>query len=96
MGDAAHAMTPLQGQGANMAVEDADALQLLNHVSSAADVPAVLRRWQAVRKPRCTRVLQGTRQVAGALTPEERWENMDFNYGYGGVWEAVRGLEGEE
>ncbi|KAB2571133.1 Salicylate hydroxylase [Lasiodiplodia theobromae] len=96
MGDAAHAMTPLQGQGANMAVEDADALQLLNHVASAADVPAVLRRWQAVRKPRCTRVLHGTRQVGRAQTPEERWENMDFNYGYGGIWEAVRGLGAED
>ncbi|EOD47585.1 putative fad binding domain protein [Neofusicoccum parvum UCRNP2] len=96
-GDAAHAMTPLQGQGANMATEDADGLRLLAEPwVTAADVPAILKRWEGMRKPRTTRVLYDTRQVGRDIPPEERFKNMDFNYGHGGTYEALKEAEGKE
>lgn len=55
LGDAAHAMTPNQGQGAAMAIEDAAVLAA--HLAGRRnDVPAALRAYEAERKPRTTRV----------------------------------------
>lgn len=46
LGDAAHAMTPTQSQGANQAIEDADGLRLLNTGSvSRENVHEVLKQW---------------------------------------------------
>jgi 2-polyprenyl-6-methoxyphenol hydroxylase-like FAD-dependent oxidoreductase len=53
LGDAAHAMTPNLGQGACLALEDAVVLsaELVDD-----DVPAALRRYDAVRRPRAQRL----------------------------------------
>ncbi|KAE8154943.1 hypothetical protein BDV25DRAFT_170304 [Aspergillus avenaceus] len=91
IGDAAHAMTPMQGQGANMAVEDADALRLLRPGLPREEVEGVLEQVDAIRRPRATRVLEDTRQQAKDITMEERIANLDYNCGYNGVFEAVRG-----
>ena len=53
LGDAAHPMLPFQGQGANQAIQDAEALAA--HLAPAlggTGVPAALRAYQAQRKPR--------------------------------------------
>jgi len=54
IGDAAHAMNPVAGQGANMALEDA---QLLTELLKHPELPAeqLFRHFEAVRKPRVTR-----------------------------------------
>jgi 2-polyprenyl-6-methoxyphenol hydroxylase-like FAD-dependent oxidoreductase len=52
LGDAAHAMTPDLGQGACQAFEDAVMLGALLDRASAADVPAALREYDALRRPR--------------------------------------------
>jgi 2-polyprenyl-6-methoxyphenol hydroxylase-like FAD-dependent oxidoreductase len=52
LGDAAHAMTPDLGQGACQAFEDAVMLGAVLDGTSAADVPAVLRGYDAIRRPR--------------------------------------------
>ncbi|KAF2972558.1 hypothetical protein GQX73_g904 [Xylaria multiplex] len=56
IGDAAHAMTPMQGQGSNMATEDADDLRLLTQPGVTRDsVPEVLNVVESVRRPRARR-----------------------------------------
>ncbi|KAI9933779.1 hypothetical protein ASPWEDRAFT_24088 [Aspergillus wentii DTO 134E9] len=88
IGDAAHAMTPMQGQGANMAMEDADAFRLLRPGTSHADIAAILEQVDGFRRPRATRVLQDTRVQAKDITMEERIANLDYNCGYNGVFET--------
>ncbi|KAA8882064.1 NAD(P)-binding protein [Nocardia colli] len=66
LGDAAHAVTPHLGQGANQAVEDAITLAVLLHDARPADVPARLRRYENLRIDRSRRVREGAR-AAGSL-----------------------------
>jgi 2-polyprenyl-6-methoxyphenol hydroxylase-like FAD-dependent oxidoreductase len=62
VGDAAHAMTPDVGQGANQALEDAVSLAAL--LGATADVDAALARWSSLRVPRWVSVSRQAR-VAG-------------------------------
>ena len=56
LGDAAHAMLPYHGQGANQAFEDAVVLGLALRGVSAAEVPGALLRYEEIRRPRASRV----------------------------------------
>lgn len=56
IGDAAHAMTPYAAQGAAMAVEDAFLLAQLC-AEFRDDVPAALRRYEILRRPRVEDVI---------------------------------------
>jgi salicylate hydroxylase len=86
-------MTPLQGQGANMAVEDADSLRLLRPGLCHAEIESVLEQVDKVRRPRASRVLEDTRAMAKDITMEERLANLDYNCGYNGVFEALKGIQ---
>jgi len=66
LGDAAHAVTPHLGQGANQAVEDAITLAVLLQDAQAADIPMRLRRYEDLRIERTRQVHDGSRE-AGAL-----------------------------
>ena len=55
LGDACHPMLPMMAQGAAQSIEDGAALAALLE-AMAGDVPAVLRRYEEVRKPRATRL----------------------------------------
>ncbi|MDT7792814.1 MAG: hypothetical protein QOD59_2250 [Mycobacterium sp.] len=61
LGDAAHAMLPHMGQGANQAIEDGMALATLMRGTDAADVTEVLLRYQGLRHDHTARVQQGSR-----------------------------------
>jgi salicylate hydroxylase len=61
LGDAAHAMLPHLGQGANQAVEDGVALSALLSRADRASAPEALMRYERLRKPRTTQVQLGAR-----------------------------------
>jgi salicylate hydroxylase len=61
LGDAAHAMLPHMGQGANQAIEDGMALATLMRGTDAADVTEALIRYQGLRHDHTARVQQGSR-----------------------------------
>ena len=67
MGDAAHATTPFQGQGAAQAIEDARVLEtLLGRVRDAKHIPNAFAAYDQVRKARSQRVVTTSRE-AGLL-----------------------------
>lgn len=61
LGDAAHAMAPNLGQGANSAL--VDGAVLVDALATAADLPAALAAWEARRRPAVRRI----QDVAGLL-----------------------------
>jgi 2-polyprenyl-6-methoxyphenol hydroxylase-like FAD-dependent oxidoreductase len=62
IGDAAHAMSPMMGQGGCMAIEDAHVLA--EELRSAGDIPAAIAAYQKRRGPR----VEWVRQQSRALT----------------------------
>ncbi|WP_428030419.1 FAD-dependent monooxygenase [Ancylobacter sp.] len=77
LGDAAHAMPPFLAQGAAQAIEDAAVLA--GELAGAGDIPAALRRYEAARLPRTTRVQRAAR-------------GMDRIYHLGGPTRLARDL----
>ena len=70
-GDAAHAVTPQLGQGANQAVEDAITLAVLLQDAQAADIPMRLRRYEDRRIERTRQVHDGSREAAALYRSTE-------------------------
>ena len=67
MGDAAHASTPFQAQGACQAIEDACVLSaLFEKVSTSGHVPKALAAYDQVRRPRAQKIVRTSRE-AGLL-----------------------------
>lgn len=62
LGDAAHATLPFLAQGAVMALEDA--VVLSREVAHTADLPAALRSYEGLRRPRTTRVQDQSRGMS--------------------------------
>ncbi|KAI0394880.1 FAD binding domain protein [Xylariaceae sp. FL0594] len=91
IGDAAHAMTPLQGQGANMAIEDADGLRLLTQPGlTRDDVPRILQKIESIRRPRAARVLHNTRSSSRVSSAADRYAKFDENCTYPGILSIVK------
>jgi len=61
LGDACHPMTPYMAQGAAMAIEDAAVLSRCLEGVDASGVADALRRFEATRKERTTRVQETSR-----------------------------------
>jgi len=59
LGDACHPMLPFMAQGAAQAIEDGAALAALLD-AMPDDVPAALRRYEEIRKPRATRLQEAS------------------------------------
>lgn len=67
IGDAAHAMVPHQGQGANQTIEDAVVLADCLTQADTAELGAVLRRYGDLRRRRATAVQVLSRRTADLL-----------------------------
>ena len=61
LGDACHAMLPFMAQGAAQAIEDGATLAACLVEGGAGDVVAALRRYEALRRPRATRLQELSR-----------------------------------
>ncbi|KAI1417355.1 FAD/NAD(P)-binding domain-containing protein [Hypoxylon sp. FL1857] len=73
MGDAAHATTPWQGAGAGQAFEDAAILgTLLANISSADEIDAAFKAYDAVRRPRGQRVIDSSRGTGEIFTGQNK------------------------
>ena len=73
IGDAAHSTLPFMAQGACMAIEDAWILAAC--LDADPDQVSALRRFEDLRKPRCTKVVQAANENARNyhLTGAKRW-----------------------
>ncbi|KAL8828828.1 MAG: hypothetical protein Q9191_002364 [Dirinaria sp. TL-2023a] len=61
LGDAAHASLPYLAQGAAMAVEDGAVLgALFDKITARAQIPKLLQAYEDLRKPRVTKVVEGS------------------------------------
>ena len=61
IGDAAHPMLPFSAQGATQAIEDAWVLAGCLKNTTDTTIPTTLRRYEALRKPRTTKLQQQAR-----------------------------------
>jgi 2-polyprenyl-6-methoxyphenol hydroxylase-like FAD-dependent oxidoreductase len=75
LGDAAHAMLPHLGQGANQAIEDGVALAVLLENRGYSEVPAALKSYEKLRRVR-TDVVQAEARQNG-LRYDSRYANLD-------------------
>jgi salicylate hydroxylase len=78
LGDACHPMVPFMAQGACMAIEDAVVLGRALAKVDVAGVPAALVAYEAARKPRTSRVQEGSRGNEWL----KEGGNADWVYGY--------------
>jgi salicylate hydroxylase/6-hydroxynicotinate 3-monooxygenase len=78
LGDACHPMTPYMAQGASTAVEDAAILSRCLQGVDRDGVAAALRRYEATRKPRASRIQQTSAQNTWLKEPHD----ADWVYGY--------------
>ncbi|CAD0055842.1 unnamed protein product [Aureobasidium pullulans] len=98
IGDAAHAMTPHQGQGGNQAIEDAEGFFLFKgqHINRAS-VPSILQDFDRVRRERASTIQMHTRDQHGRKDPSKMWKYTQYNFTYPGVRECLDRLNaGEE
>jgi salicylate hydroxylase len=75
LGDAAHAMLPHVGQGANQAIEDAVALAVLLEGRDPAAAPGALRQYEAFRRVRAE-VVQAEARKNG-LRYDSRYKSLE-------------------
>lgn len=101
MGDAAHASTPFQGQGAGQAIEDSLVLShLFGSVKTLEDVPLAFASYDRVRRPRSQRVTKTSRE-AGELCAlrlpgvEDSKEAFSENMNWRMDWMWHRDIDGE-
>ncbi|KAF4920015.1 6-hydroxynicotinate 3-monooxygenase [Colletotrichum viniferum] len=91
IGDAAHPMVPYQGQGANQALEDAEALRLfLRPGLTSNDLAGALKTWDSARRPRASQVQLNSRVAAAKVSPEITLQRMRFNWTYDGIEEFLK------
>lgn len=95
IGDAAHAIPPTSGQGANQAFEDGYALaMLLAKKPASASVEQALAFWQEIRQDRLTKLLDLTMKLNNMRMPPEEQKKLrkDQLWDSGGDGQSLRWL----
>ena len=72
LGDAAHAMLPHLGQGANQAIEDGVALAVLLEGRDSAEIPDILPKYERLRRVRTDLIQAEARKTDCAMIPNMR------------------------
>ena len=68
LGDAAHAATPFQGQGAGQAIEDALVLEtLLGKVKDKSQISNAFSAYDQVRRPRSQKIVTTSREAGDLM-----------------------------
>jgi len=80
LGDAAHPMLPFLSQGAAMAIEDGFVLG--GALAETAGVPAALARYEALRRPRTSRVQLESRERGRTYHLSSRFAQIKRDIGY--------------
>lgn len=94
IGDAAHSMTPHQGQGGAQAVEDAEGFVLFNGAGTDREsVPRILQDFDRVRRPRASRIQNHTREAHERKSPEAMYKDTKYNWTYPGIHECLNRLK---
>jgi 2-polyprenyl-6-methoxyphenol hydroxylase-like FAD-dependent oxidoreductase len=75
LGDAAHAMLPHLGQGANQAIEDGVALAVLLEGRDSNEIPNILQQYEQFRRAR-TDAIQAEARKTG-LRYDSKYENLE-------------------
>ncbi|KAK3669946.1 hypothetical protein LTR78_010197 [Recurvomyces mirabilis] len=93
IGDAAHAMTPHQGQGGTQSIEDAEAFTLFAKPDiDRASIPDILRLFDTVRRTRASKIQNITRESRARESAEDLYKHNLYTWTYPGVAECVRKL----
>ncbi|RBR14193.1 hypothetical protein FVER53590_07698 [Fusarium verticillioides] len=94
IGDAAHAMTPHQGQGRTQAVEDTEGFRLfLQKCVTSEHVPELPKDFDTVRRPRASQIQDNTRKAKNKRTAEGVYMLEKINWTYGGIMEELKAVE---
>jgi salicylate hydroxylase len=75
LGDAAHAMLPHLGQGANQAIEDGVALAVLVEEQISADLPRILLHYEQLRRARTDNIQREARK--SGLRYDSQYADLD-------------------
>ncbi|KAI1147678.1 salicylate hydroxylase [Nemania diffusa] len=96
MGDAAHASTPWMGAGAGIAIEDAMVLGvLLAKVTSPEEIAAAFKAYDMVRRPRCQKVVDSSRETGLIFCGEFGLEVAELKARISPKWDFIYGLDME-
>ncbi|KJZ71487.1 hypothetical protein HIM_09126 [Hirsutella minnesotensis 3608] len=100
MGDAAHTTSPWQGAGAGLAFEDGAVLvALLGSVYSPDEISTAFQVFDAIRRPRCQRVIDSSRAVGGMMCGQDAEIGLDpdkLRKTLPGQWGFIMSLNIEE
>ncbi|GAW18340.1 hypothetical protein ANO14919_078150 [Xylariales sp. No.14919] len=94
IGDAAHATTPWQGAGIGLAIEDAMVLgALLAKVSSKEDFECAFQAYDTVRRPRCQRIIDSSRETGHILCGQSGLQADELRGLLAPQWNFLFGLD---
>lgn len=90
-------MTPWQGSGAAMACEDVVILkELLQSCRSSADCTAAFIAFDSIRRPRCQRIIDSSRETGGILCGRDNRSGLEPDK-IGGLlahqWDFIMGID---